>query len=60
MTINLTPEEIEFVKKALIHSANVHVAFCNSESENNDVDRLYPTKETKDYCKMVDEICEKL
>lgn len=60
MTINLTPEEIEFVKKALIHSANVHVTFCNNESENNDVDRLYPIKETKDYCKMVHEICEKL
>lgn len=60
MTINLTPEEIEFVKKALIHSANVHVTFCNNETKNNDVDRTYPIKETKDYCKMVNEICEKL
>lgn len=60
MKNNLTTEEIEFIKKALIHSANVHVTFCNSETENDDVDRLYPIKETNDYCRKVNEICEKL
>jgi hypothetical protein len=60
MTIELSDEEAKFVKKALIHSANVHVTFCKSETENGDVDRLYPIKETKEYCKVVNEICEKL
>ena len=53
MKINyeFTAPEVEFIKKALIHSNNIRVVFCNNGDDE------YPEKETMEFTEKVELLC---
>lgn len=60
MTIELSDKEITFIRKALIHSANIHVAFCNFETQEDKQNREYPIKETEEYARFTNALLDKI
>ena len=53
MKINyeFTAPEVEFIKKALIHSNNIRVTFCDNGAED------YPVEETMEFTEKVNSLC---